>query len=153
MFQFIRTDKNRIVIRHYDEEKDCFCKICAAQEAYVTKDKLLIADGMVYLSYEGKIIRLDKLSAGVPVLKSRDGYEHVVAIDTRMTPLRYPVVFIYLRYQRAEDYTVGVSYVRDADRVQIVTPPEDHDVIYSLFRTYCSDGSVVYSGITKARKM
>lgn len=108
MFQFIRTGKNRIVIRHYDEEKDCFCKICAAQEAYVVKDKLLVADGMVYLSYEGDLRRLGKLSAGELVLKSRDGYEQVVAIDTRATPLQHPVVLIHLRYQKAEDYTVGV---------------------------------------------
>ncbi len=115
IFQIVRIDDTRVVIRHYNEEADKFEKICSAQDSIslspvrdyrLLGDKLLITpDGQICYSHKGRLYYPGKVSELVTVLEATTNVLQMLDISVLRLPFRY--LFIP---ERGEWFEEVISY-------------------------------------------
>ncbi len=125
-FQLIRADKNRIVVRYYNEEKDRFCKVCATQKLNIIDDRLLLTDDAGFLDFESKLIYL---GAPTVILQTSTGDEQVLLFDTFNKPLPYPKLAVC---PGLEHWTPVTAYTQSPNRVEM-TSPDNQKIVYEMF--------------------
>ena len=107
-FQFVQVEKDRIVVRFYNEEKDRFEKVCACKAYSVYEDTLLRADSNYYFAYEGKLYPLGE---GKVVLSERFSEGILRMFDTSQLKPPFKALFLLSGYgeyfARAQDYELG----------------------------------------------
>ena len=112
-FQFVQVEKDRIVVRFYNEEKDRFEKVCACKAYSVYEDTLLRADSNYYFAYEGKLYPLGE---GKVVLSERFSEGILRMFDTSQLKPPFKAIFLLSGYgeyfARAQDYELGKKSVR-----------------------------------------
>ena len=116
-FQLIRADKNRIVVRYYNEEKDRFC---------IIDDRLLLTDDAGFLDFESKLIYL---GAPTVILQTSTGDEQVLLFDTFNKPLPYPKLAVC---PGLEHWTPVTAYTQSPNRVEM-TSPDNQKIVYEMF--------------------
>lgn len=124
-FQLIRTDKNRIVVRYYNEEKDRFCKVCATQKLNIIDDRLLLTDDAGFLDFDRKLIYLGTPSV---ILQTPKGDEQVLLFDTANKPLPYPKL---ATCPFLEHWTPVATYVQYPNSIEITTP-DNQKIVYEV---------------------
>ncbi len=125
-FQLIRTDKNRIVVRYYDEEKDRFCKVCATQKLNIIDDRLLLTDDAGFLDFDHKLVYLGTPSV---ILQTPAGDEQVLLFDTANKPLSYPLLAVC---PSLEHWTPVTAYTQHPNRVEM-TSPDNQKIVYEVY--------------------
>ncbi len=100
IFQVIRIDDTRVVIRHYNEETDRFEKICSARDDAslsmqprnyrLIREKLLITpEGKICYNYQGRLCYLGDRSQLVTVLEATTDALLMLDVFALHLPFRY----------------------------------------------------------------
>ncbi len=112
-FQFVQVERDRIVVRFYNEENDRFEKVCACKAYSVYEDAFLRADSNYYFAYEGKLYPLGE---GEVVLSDGVASGILRMFDTSQLKLPFKAVFLLLSYERhfvcAQDYELAEDSAR-----------------------------------------
>ncbi len=116
-FQFVQVEKDRIVVRFYNEEKDCFEKVCACEEASVCADTLLRADSNYYFAYEGKLYPLGE---GEVVLFCGCTSHCLRMFDVSQLKPPFKAIFVYQSFKQS--FICAQSYELAENSVRITTP-------------------------------
>ena len=116
-FQFVQVEKDRIVVRFYNEENDRFEKVCACKAYSVYEDAFLRADSNYYFAYEGKLYPLGE---GEVVLSDRIASGILRMFDTSQLKLPFKALFLLSGY--GEYFACAQDYEQTENSVRIKLP-------------------------------
>lgn len=127
-----------MVIRHYNEEKDKFEKVCSVKNGdyCFIAGKMLIASGEVYYNYEGKLFQLGKEEDFFSVLT-----DELKCIDVSSRSLPFKFLFIY----KNKIIDEAISFKKNDRSVILEASSLKWEVTYSLQQSkQISDGKETY---------
>ncbi len=98
--QLIDVGAGRTVVRYYNAKKDCFERICKADQVFVCglngkdddADKLIVADAKIWLLWAGKLRYVGRVDEGLVMVQSGDHY--LRKYDLSNTPLPFHCLFV-----------------------------------------------------------
>ncbi len=129
IFQIVRLDDTRVVIRHYNEAADKFERVCSAQDDVhlslprdyaLLRDRLLITpDGRICYSHKGKLYYPGKVSDLVTVLSATSGEIQMLDVSY-MNMIQMPFNYLFIN-QKGEWFDEVISYEKTNEGLKLQT--------------------------------